>query len=227
MTFKGVLMDIDNTLYDYDAVHPVALAQVFDFLTEKTGLSEEILKNGYKEARFQVHQEHAKTASSHNRALYLHRMCDMLKVNSGALVYEADQLYWDTFIQNMVMFPGVKAFLDSVKNLKLVFVTDLLAHIQFRKIRHLGLDEYNPAIVTSEEVGIEKPDPKIFQAALHKISLEPSEVCMIGDSLKRDILGAQNLGIKAFWIKGEKDQVPEGNGVVCFDDFASLEPYFK
>lgn len=233
MHCKGLLMDIDNTLYDYESAHQAAMSALLDFLQTETALERGSLLDAFRQARGQIHQEAANTASSHNRALYLQRMGEILGLNPAAYVYEADLLYWDIFIENMRLFSGVLDFLEATRHLKLVFVTDLLAHIQFRKIRYLGLERYTSYVVTSEETGVEKPNPAIFQAALAKLHLTSDEVCMIGDHFEKDILGAQRLGIRAFWWNPEKDPLPPNAGdtvtstIISCADYATLGGYFE
>ena len=87
---------------------------------------------------------------------------------------------------------------------KICLVTDLTAHIQHRKIKKLKLEDYVSFAVTSEEAGKEKPHPYMFMMALEKLNLKAEEVCMVGDSFKKDIIGASNLGIKSIWLNKEQ-----------------------
>ncbi len=204
MKYKGILLDIDNTLYDYDNSHKIALNRVVTFLKEKFSLSEEEIDIGYSKARSLVQIELGHTAASHNRLLYFQKMLELLEVNPliyGLIVYD---LYWDTFLASMKPFNGIYEFLEKYKN-RICLVTDLTAHIQHRKIKELKLDAYSSLMVTSEEAGREKPHPYMFMAALKKMNLNADEVCMIGDSFNKDIVGASNLGIDAIWINLKKE----------------------
>ena len=87
------------------------------------------------------------------------------------------------------------------KNIPICCVTDLTADIQFRKLMKLNLENKIKYIVTSEEVGIEKPNKKIFEKALEKLNLKSNQVIMIGDSAPKDILGGEALGIKSYLVK--------------------------
>ena len=204
MKYKGILLDIDNTLYDYDNSHKIALNRVITFLKEKFFLSEKELNEAYTKARNLVQIELGHTAASHNRLLYFQKMLELLEINPltyGLTVYD---LYWDTFLASMKPFNGIYEFLEKYKN-RICFVTDLTAHIQHRKIKELKLDQYSFLMVTSEEAGREKPHPYMFMAALKKMNLNADEVCMIGDSFNKDIVGASNLGIDAIWINLKKE----------------------
>lgn len=204
MIYKGILLDIDNTLYAYDRCHKIALNEVFGYMNENIHAID--LENTYVVAKKIVHLELSETASSHNRLLYFQRMCEMLDLNPFLYAVTLYNLYWDSFLESMILFEGVEEFLQIASSkVKICFVTDLTAHIQYRKIEKLGLSQYVKYIVTSEEAGREKPHPYIFLSALQKLGLSPHDVCMIGDNFQKDIVGASSLGIKSIWLnqKGE------------------------
>jgi len=58
------------------------------------------------------------------------------------------------------------------------------------------LAEYFDAIVTSVDVGYEKPDERIFRVALKKLGVRPDEAVMVGNRIKTDVLGANRVGMK-------------------------------
>jgi FMN phosphatase YigB (HAD superfamily) len=60
----------------------------------------------------------------------------------------------------------------------------------------------------SEEVGCQKPNPRIFEEALRMNGLQAEDVVMIGDSWNSDIQGAINAGIDQIWIRKSKDPIP-------------------
>jgi putative hydrolase of the HAD superfamily len=72
---------------------------------------------------------------------------------------------------------------------------------QRRKLEHarLQLDRF-ATIVISSEVGLAKPDPRIFALALRQLGLAEREVIMVGDSPEHDIAGARAAGIAGCWV---------------------------
>jgi putative hydrolase of the HAD superfamily len=72
--------------------------------------------------------------------------------------------------------------------------------------RHVGV------VVDSAVVGFEKPDPRIFKAALSALDARPEDAVFVGDSLPRDMEGARNLGISHVYV------APEGASACCADD---------
>lgn len=200
--YQGLLLDIDNTLYNYNEAHSVAKNQVIDYAIKTFNITESQISSAYETGRKKVHIELSETAASHNRLLYFQKMCELLNVNPLHYGLNLYNLYWDTFLEHMIPFENVYELLEKYKG-KICLVTDLTAHIQYRKIKKLNLEKYCNHIVTSEEAGREKPHPYVFMMALEKLNLKAHEVCMIGDSYKKDILGALNSNIKTIWFNHE------------------------
>lgn len=67
-----------------------------------------------------------------------------------------------------------------------------------------GLDEMFLFTVFSQDYGIEKPDPLIFEVALKEANCTTQQIIHIGDSLESDIAGANNAGIKCVWVNRDK-----------------------
>lgn len=63
-----------------------------------------------------------------------------------------------------------------------------------------GLAPFMSVLVDSACVGFIKPDPRIFQAALTQLQLDPQEAIFVGDSLPRDMKGAKGLGMPHIWL---------------------------
>ena len=58
----------------------------------------------------------------------------------------------------------------------------------------------NDSVFISDQVGISKPNPKLYSTALRKLGLEPAEVMYVGDNLAHDILPPNSLGMHTAWI---------------------------
>ncbi len=66
--------------------------------------------------------------------------------------------------------------------------------------RELGLAPYLDFVVTSQEVGADKPRPPIFLAALERAGVKASEAIYVGDQYTSDVLGARGVGIEGVLI---------------------------
>ena len=63
-------------------------------------------------------------------------------------------------------------------------------------------------VVISQEVGVAKPDPAIFQIALGGTA--PDRALMIGDGISSDVLGANRAGVDVCWFNPTGKALPEG-----------------
>ena len=219
MTFKGILLDLDNTLYPYDVAHRAGLEAAFTLLSD---VPREDLAEAYRAARKRVNLTLSETASSHNRLLYFQGMCEALGLCSMRNPLKLYEAYWSTFLDYMRPDDGALEFLAGLSELKVCLVTDLTAHIQHRKIEKLGLERYLHHLVTSEEAGREKPHASMFRLALHKLGMSPQDVCMIGDNYDKDVLGALALGIVPFWFNREGEERALHAGVREVRSFSQL-----
>ena len=73
------------------------------------------------------------------------------------------------------------------------------------KLRNTGIDDLVEAIAVSEEVGVAKPGPEIFQHALAAIDADPATTLFVGDNPVADIGGAKALGMLAAWVHLGRD----------------------
>jgi HAD superfamily hydrolase (TIGR01549 family) len=218
--YKGILLDIDNTLYNYDPLHALAKKAVFDYMQVMFGFDLSTIESAFSQAKLQIKQNTPGLASSHNRILYLQNTCEILKLDSLEHSLPLYNIYWDSFLERLSLSSGAKSFLNSYGHIPICLLTDLTAHIQHRKIDKLGLGTWAKLMVTSEEAGCEKPHPFMYQLALAKLGLQSGEVCMIGDSYKKDIKGARRLGIDAYWLTQEG---LDGDGIMCISDLGDIK----
>ncbi len=226
MTKQGVLLDLDNTLYDYETCHRAGMDAAAALALERCGIDRPSFERGYQQARREIHDALAGTAASHNRLLYFQRLLERERRSALPHALEVYGGYWEAFLAVMRLDAGAEEFLDAIASRPVCLVTDLTAHIQHRKIRRLGLERWVNRLVTSEEAGREKPDPEIFRLGLEKIGCNPAAACMIGDDYRKDILGAVGCGIRAFWINRSGER-RDGHGLVTeVRGFADLTGWF-
>ncbi len=84
----------------------------------------------------------------------------------------------------------------------MVLVSNFYGNVE-AVLSDFDLRKYFQSIVESAVVGVRKPDPRIFELGVEALGLRPSEVLVIGDSLKKDILPARSIGCRTAWIKGK------------------------
>ena len=70
-----------------------------------------------------------------------------------------------------------------------------------------GLSPLLDVVIDSTVVGVRKPDPDIFHAALLALDVSPSETVYVGDSYTHDVCGAKGVGMWTAWLVGEEEKV--------------------
>jgi putative hydrolase of the HAD superfamily len=107
----------------------------------------------------------------------------------------------------------------------LAVVTNGPADTQAEKLMATGLDGMVDLVVTSGELRIAKPDPRIFHVAVHRLGVRPREAWHVGDSLVSDIAGARRAELgAAVWINrtGQGERPEPTHTVVSLTELADL-----
>jgi HAD superfamily hydrolase (TIGR01549 family) len=81
-------------------------------------------------------------------------------------------------------------------------------------LRKLGWADWFDSVSFSQEVGAEKPDPRVFALALERARCKPAEATHIGDSWASDVVGADRAGIPPIWLNREGGPFPGGCPVI-------------
>jgi len=209
---KAVVFDLDNTIYNYDECHIVAMKQLEEYVCDKYGLNKVDFRKNFELAKDEVKKLLGNTGASHNRMLYMQIFLEKINQSPVEDALELYDIYWSAMLEKMTPFKYVMPLMKQLKHRKIEIgiLTDLTAHIQYRKIKKLCITEYIDAIVTSEEAGVEKPSSIAFSRIIQKLHCNPEEILMIGDSQKKDIDGAVNVGMRGMlFLESYKDTMDE------------------
>jgi putative hydrolase of the HAD superfamily len=188
---KGLLADLDDTLYDYLPAHRAGLARVLPWIARALGASEAEAERAWDAARAKVKDRLQSTGSSHSRLLYLAEIAPLAEVRAW------ERAYWSAYLDAAKLRPGAIELCQGfrARGGKVALVTDQVLEIQLWKCERLGLFPHVDAIAASEEVPRDKPAPEIFRLAMARLGLVASECVMIGDHPSKDGVGARDLGI--------------------------------
>jgi putative hydrolase of the HAD superfamily len=96
---------------------------------------------------------------------------------------------------------------------QLHLITNGVSEPQDRKVAALGFSQLFTVRMTSDRAGSYKPSAGIFTAALREAGALPKESWMIGDSLLRDVLGGQAVGMRTAWFHAEDAIAPDAQAI--------------
>ena len=214
---KAVIFDLDNTLYDYWRCHQIAMRELARVGAKIFDMSEQKFVDYYEAAKTEVKKNNYGVAAEHNRMFYGQKTADLIGQSPIPAALDLYNAYWDTFLSVIEPYPGVMDFLHAAKSAGLftAICTDMTTHIQYRKLIRLGMDSLIDNMVSSEEAGVEKPHPLMFQLALDKLKIATDEAVYIGDSYERDVEGALGSGIRPVWFVADRPYEPHDKITTC------------
>ena len=79
-------------------------------------------------------------------------------------------------------------------------LTNGASDLQREKIDGARIGPYFDTTAISGDVGVNKPQPQMFEAILAKLGVQAPEAVLVGNSLVADVAGAQNVGIRTVWL---------------------------
>ena len=212
MNDGAVCFDLDDTLYPYGPCNEAGKRAALDAFHDRGyDLDRDRFDGLYAAARRDAKRELSGTAASHGRFVYVKRMLRLhADVHDAADAVAIGEAYWNGYLSRMEPFDGVKAVFGALHDAgtTVVIVTNLTTRIQLKKLVCLGVDGDVDRLVTSEEVGREKPSALPFTTALSALDRRPSEAIMVGDNPAADIAGANAVGLDTVLFDGGTRENP-------------------
>lgn len=215
---RGILFDIGGTLLREGAYD---LGQGLRLL----GVASDAVDRLARELQAAIDHVHASNSAEFTLAAWLETRRERLPAGRAQ---EHELRFWQGGVTLSPM-PGVAAALGAVAERGLrtacvsnaVFRGDTLA----AELARHGLLERFAFVLSSADLGIRKPDARIFQEAARRLGLPPSELWFVGDSWENDVRGAEAAGLYPIWLRAD-DAAPEPDlrhaRVGSWDEFARL-----
>lgn len=221
--YSLLLIDADETLFDFRKSETIALSQTL----EAAGLDPE------GPAKDTYHRINAELWRRLERGELGQAQ---LRVDRFRLTFEAlglmleAKLYADLYVKKLAeasfLIDGAEELCRYLhKNYQLVILTNGIAEVQRGRLSLSPISALIDDMVISEEEGCAKPDPLIYQKAFDRLHFsDKSRALMIGDSLSSDIRGGLAFGIDTCWINWSGKANP---GEICpryeVSDFAGIK----
>jgi putative hydrolase of the HAD superfamily len=199
-------LDVDNTVYAYAPCHAAGMAaarQAAGGLMIEWAEGE-AFEAAYARARRAVKARTAGQAAAHSRLMYL---LEMLAAAQGRTDLRAarrlHEAYWAGYFSEMRLDAGCAALLGDWRaaGLRLAWVSNFTTERQILKLEALGLAEAAHVLVTSEEAGADKPDPRVVDLALARLGTAPEHAWLVGDEARDDVEAARARGLASIWLR--------------------------
>ena len=196
LTIKGVVFDLDNTLLDFMKMKEFAVKAAIKGMIE-AGLivNEDKSYNEINSIYEEFGWENQKVFDVFLEKSIGH--VDNKFLAAGIVAYRRARE------ANLMAYPNVNKTLMALSKsgIKLGVVSDAPSREAWMRIYYLNLYHYFDVVITYDDSGERKPSPIPFQLALDGMGLRPEETIMIGDWPERDVVGAQQIGMKTAFAR--------------------------
>jgi putative hydrolase of the HAD superfamily len=193
---KAILFDLDNTLVDFMMMKREACKSAISAMID-TGLK--ISKSeGYKK----LFLTYMKVGIESDRAFQ-----EFLKKETGEInpkiLAAAINAYLETKSKFLKLYPNVIPTLEKLKEKGLILgiVTDAPKVKAYQRLLAMKIDRFFDFVIGFEDTKKKKKTDVPLEMAIKKLKLEPREIMMVGDSIKRDVIPAKKLDVVSVLAK--------------------------
>jgi len=209
MDYSWLMFDADGTLFDYDRAEVAALEATFSELGLEFDDHALLI---YRQINGRMWQEFEQGSMSQERlkSERFRLLCNQLGVDFD---YEhMSRRYQSNLALGTYLIDGADELLEELDGrYRIALITNGLKDVQRPRIAESTVRDRFSTIIISEEVGVAKPDSKIFDIAFQQMNYpQKNQVLIIGDSLSSDIAGGINYGIDTCWYNPEGLEHPSG-----------------
>lgn len=206
--YKHLLIDLDNTIWNFDANSKASLEEVFHIhkLHEKFEGFEHF-HNLYALRNHQLWADYAHKRINKKTLNYERFNYPLLQIGitDPMLADKIGSDYLSRCASKTELMPHALELLEYLKGkYQMHILSNGFAEIQYTKLKCSNLEQYFDRIFLSEIVGVLKPDKLIFEYAIKSLNARKAEVLMIGDNFDADISGAKKAGIDQLFYNIEK-----------------------
>jgi 2-haloalkanoic acid dehalogenase type II len=216
MPLTTVLFDLDDTLFDHAATARAALAaSTAQFRFEPPVTLDELYQR-YSEQLEAMHPRVMAGEIDHQtaRRLRFQQLLEPYGVlpDDAAAAEVFASFHYGHYRRLRRPIAGAMALLEALKaHYRIGIVTNNRTEEQVDKLAVLGMTPLVDALITSEDAGVTKPDPRIFEVALARLGARPEEAVLVGDNWTADVLGARAAGIRPVWLNRFGARCPDAS----------------
>lgn len=226
--YEAIFLDADGTIFDYDQGEEYALARTF----QEAGLEGDPVQllELYREVNSRIWREFeaGRISAEKLKSERFRRFLDRLGVEGDPV--NLSSTYLDYLSQATFLLPGAREVLEKLQpHYPLILLTNGLSRVQRRRVEGAGLGEFFQELIISEELGVAKPDPAIFEQARQAVGQPTrSRILMVGDSLESDIRGGLEAGLQVCWLREDSSCDPGSlKPHYIIDDIKQLPPILE
>lgn len=220
-----VFFDLDNTLLDHNSAEAAAHQELYDSTPELQDRPLEDWLSTYKSINHQLWLNYQEGKIDRHE-LQQSRFRDSMK-HLEIPFDRSDEIgaaYMQFYRNHWEWVDGAKEALEKVsESYPIGIVTNGFLETQQKKIEKMGLGRHTDLFIITEEIGVMKPHPRVFDVATERAGVDRKSILYVGDSYLSDIVGGRNAGWNTAWFTALVSEIEEGQTAdFQFDDFDDL-----
>jgi putative hydrolase of the HAD superfamily len=207
MKYEVLIFDADKTLFDFEAAEKFALKSSFE--QYKIKYNEDFHLSEFKKINKKIWTEFEQKLITAEELKPERFKRYFSRVNiDGISPHEFSDCYLNFLSMNNTLLPGAKTLIEEIStNFRLALLTNGMTKVQKPRFSSSEIFNYFDAIIISEEVGIAKPDKRIFEIVMERLNFtDKIKALMIGDNLSSDIEGGNLFGMDTCWFNPDKKE---------------------
>ena len=209
-TYKYLLFDADNTLFDFDRSEKQALAETFAGFGAAISEAEIEAYHRINDALWKKLERGETTREK----LKVQRFAEFIEYLGASEIdaFAAAAAYVERLSEQCFLIDGALGLCEHLsRKYPLYLITNGITTVQKKRFAKSPIKKFFKNVYISEEMGATKPDERYFRLVAGDIGDgDPENYLVIGDSLSSDIQGAVNFGCDSVWIapEGKTDPRP-------------------
>ena len=208
---KAILFDLDDTLIDSKTAQMNAICEYKNTNKAFFKTANKQFTKSWHDITMRLYEQYLNGEISFEKQRIM-RIVNLYSTYNIEITEEKAtaefKKYLELYKKNWTLFDDTISTLETlVDKYKLSIISNGDGEQQREKIAKTGIEKYFSEIIISGEVGVSKPNKKIFEIAYNRLSINPEECLMIGDNYKTDIEGATNSGMKAIWVDRKSEKI--------------------
>ncbi|HEU0137906.1 MAG TPA: YjjG family noncanonical pyrimidine nucleotidase [Flavobacterium sp.] len=208
---QHIFFDLDHTLWDFEKNSALAMRQVFEI--HQPNVDCDVFLQHYVDINFQYWERYRKDEITQQQLRYGRLKDTFVKVNcaaSDAVIEKMSEDYIRLLPTYNYLFDGAVEILDYLQTkYKLHIITNGFHQVQNHKLTNSNINHYFETITNSENAGVKKPHPAIFEYALQIANADKATSIMIGDCIDADVRGALSCGLDAILFCSSEVSYPD------------------
>lgn len=207
MKYRAVLLDADDTIFDFQAGNRCAVEMLMDEIGYQS-------PNRFDEYQAINHAcwealERGEMTQEELKVIRFQRFLSRYNIDRDPEAVAAR--FVDLLGLQHQLIPHAEESVRAIaEKMPIIILTNGITRTQKSRMSLSPIRDLISGMVISQEVGFSKPRPEIFRHALDLLNLNPEDALVIGDSITSDIKGANNAGIDACWYNPKGKPLPDG-----------------